>query len=192
VSQVSRRFSVIRSFCSGSDISAASRSLRLSSVSLESLQGALRGRRDIATSTSEHIEQYLSEKSTRVSRQSLRHVVAQLWAFCRYGLASGLVRNGLDVCVVLEDIQAQQELLIARSDLVVIMTELNPQQYAPLHSSDASCALGEEAVFCERMPLRRRWPHDSQDRRALRTGLKRKEHAMSCTIDSNRVSGGGD
>jgi len=57
----------------------------------------LRGRRDIATSTSEHIEQYLSEKSTRVSRQSLRHVVAQLWAFCRYGLASGLVRNGLDV-----------------------------------------------------------------------------------------------
>jgi len=28
----------------------------------------------------------------------------------------------------LEDIQAQQELLKARSDLVVIMTELNPQQ----------------------------------------------------------------
>jgi len=104
----------------------------------------------------------------------------------------GCHRFTAGVGVVLEDTQAQQELLKARSDLVVIITELNPQQYALLHSSDASCALGEEAVFCERMPLRRRWPHDSQDRRALRTGLKRKEHAMSCTIDSNRVSGGGD
>jgi integrase/recombinase XerD len=67
------------------------------STVLEFLQGALRGRRDITTLTSEHIEQYLSEKSTRVSRQSLQHVVARLRAFCRFGFVNGLVRNGLDV-----------------------------------------------------------------------------------------------
>jgi integrase/recombinase XerD len=67
------------------------------STVLEFLQGALRGRRDITTLTSEHIEQYLSEKSTRISRQSLQHVVAHLRAFCRFGFSNGLVRNGLDV-----------------------------------------------------------------------------------------------
>jgi integrase/recombinase XerD len=67
------------------------------STVLEFLQRALRGRRDITTLTSEHIEQYLSKKSTRVSRQSLQHVVAHLRAFCRFGFANGLVRNGLDV-----------------------------------------------------------------------------------------------
>jgi integrase/recombinase XerD len=67
------------------------------STVLEFLQRALRGRRDITTLTSEHIEQYLSEKSTRVSRQSLQHVVAHLRAFCRFGFFNGLVRKGLDV-----------------------------------------------------------------------------------------------
>jgi integrase/recombinase XerD len=67
------------------------------STVLEFLQGALRGRRDITTLTSEHIEQYLSKKSIRVTRQSLQHVVAHLRAFCRFGFANGLVRNGLDV-----------------------------------------------------------------------------------------------
>lgn len=67
------------------------------STVLEFLQGALRGRRDITTLTSEHIEQYVSAKSTRVNRQSLQHVVAHLRAFCRFGFANGLVRNGLDV-----------------------------------------------------------------------------------------------
>jgi integrase/recombinase XerD len=67
------------------------------STVLEFLQRALRGRRDITTLTSEHIEQYLSKKSTCVSRQSLQHVVAHLRAFCRFGFANGLVRNGLDV-----------------------------------------------------------------------------------------------
>jgi outer membrane protein TolC len=47
-------------------------------------------------------------------------------------------RKELGVGVVLEDIQAQQELLKARSDLVSIVTELNQQQYALLHSVGAS------------------------------------------------------
>jgi outer membrane protein TolC len=47
-------------------------------------------------------------------------------------------RKELGVGVVLEDIQAQQELLKARSDLVVVVTELNQQQYALLHSVGAS------------------------------------------------------
>ncbi len=67
------------------------------STVLEFLQRALRGRRDVTTLTREHIEQYLSERSTRVSRQSLQHVVAHLRAFCRFGFANGLVRDGLDV-----------------------------------------------------------------------------------------------
>jgi len=40
----------------------------------------------------------------------------------------------MGVGVVLEDIQAQQELLKVRTDLVTIVTELNQQQYALLHS----------------------------------------------------------
>jgi len=44
----------------------------------------------------------------------------------------------LGVGVVLEDVRAQQELLKARSDLVAIVTELNQQQYALLHSVGAS------------------------------------------------------
>jgi outer membrane protein TolC len=47
-------------------------------------------------------------------------------------------RKELGVGVVLEDIQAQQELLKARSDLVTIVTELNQQQYALLHSVGGS------------------------------------------------------
>jgi len=47
-------------------------------------------------------------------------------------------RKQLGVGVVLEDIQAQQELLKARSDLVAIVTELNQQQYALLHSVGSS------------------------------------------------------
>jgi outer membrane protein TolC len=43
-------------------------------------------------------------------------------------------RKTLGVGLVLEDIQAQQELLIARRDLVIIITELNQQQYALLYS----------------------------------------------------------
>jgi outer membrane protein TolC len=47
-------------------------------------------------------------------------------------------RKELGVGVVLEDIQAQQELLKARSDLVVIVTQLNQQQYALLRSVGGS------------------------------------------------------
>jgi outer membrane protein TolC len=43
-------------------------------------------------------------------------------------------RKTLGVGIVLEDIQAQQELLAARRDVVVIVTELNQQQYALLYS----------------------------------------------------------
>ena len=43
-------------------------------------------------------------------------------------------RKQMGVGVVLEDIQAQQELLKVRTDLVTIVTELNQQQYALLHS----------------------------------------------------------
>jgi outer membrane protein TolC len=46
-------------------------------------------------------------------------------------------RKELGVGVVLEDIQAQQELLQARSDLVTIVTQLNQQQYALLRSVGA-------------------------------------------------------
>ena len=47
-------------------------------------------------------------------------------------------RKQLGVGVVLEDIQAQQELLKARGDLLTIVTELNQQQYALLHSVGVS------------------------------------------------------
>ena len=43
-------------------------------------------------------------------------------------------RKQMGVGVVLEDIQAQQELLKVPTDLVTIVTELNQQQYALLHS----------------------------------------------------------
>jgi outer membrane protein TolC len=43
----------------------------------------------------------------------------------------------LGVGVVLEDIQAQQELLQGRSDVINVITELNQQQYALLHSVGA-------------------------------------------------------
>jgi outer membrane protein TolC len=46
-------------------------------------------------------------------------------------------RKELGVGVVLEDIQAQQELLQARNDLVTIVTQLNQQQYALLRSVGA-------------------------------------------------------
>jgi outer membrane protein TolC len=46
-------------------------------------------------------------------------------------------RKELGVGVVLEDIQAQQELLQARSDLVIIVTQLNQQQYVLLRSVGA-------------------------------------------------------
>jgi hypothetical protein len=41
------------------------------------------------------------------------------------------------VGVVLEDIQAQQELLRARTDYVVIVTQLNQQQYGLMRSVGA-------------------------------------------------------
>ena len=47
--------------------------------------------------TSEQVEQYLSVKSKRITRQSMQHVVAHLRAFLRYGIARGLVREGVDV-----------------------------------------------------------------------------------------------
>jgi outer membrane protein TolC len=43
-------------------------------------------------------------------------------------------RKQMGVGIVLEDIQAQQELQKVRTDLVTIVTELNQQQYALLHS----------------------------------------------------------
>lgn len=43
-------------------------------------------------------------------------------------------RKQMGVGIVLEDIQAQQELLKVRTDLVIIVTELNQQQYALMHS----------------------------------------------------------
>jgi len=46
-------------------------------------------------------------------------------------------RKELGVGVVLEDIQAQQELLKARSDYVVIVTQLNQQQYELMRSVGA-------------------------------------------------------
>jgi outer membrane protein TolC len=46
-------------------------------------------------------------------------------------------RKELGVGVVLEDIQAQQELLQGRSDVINVITELNQQQYALLHSVGA-------------------------------------------------------
>jgi outer membrane protein TolC len=47
-------------------------------------------------------------------------------------------RKQMGVGTVLEDIQAQQELLRSRSDLVNIVTELNQQQYALLRSVGTS------------------------------------------------------
>jgi len=47
--------------------------------------------------TREHVEQYLAVKSKRITRQSMQHVVAHLRAFLRYGIARGVVREGVDV-----------------------------------------------------------------------------------------------
>jgi site-specific recombinase XerD len=47
--------------------------------------------------TSDHIEQYLADKSKHNTRQSMQHVIAHLRAFLRYGIARGLVRQGVDV-----------------------------------------------------------------------------------------------
>jgi site-specific recombinase XerD len=47
--------------------------------------------------TSDHVEQYLAGKSKTNTRQSMQHVVAHLRAFLRYGIARGLVREGVDV-----------------------------------------------------------------------------------------------
>jgi integrase/recombinase XerD len=62
----------------------------------EFLRHALRGRRDIATLTSAHVERYLTKKSKRLTRQSLQHIIAHLRGFLRYAYAKGLIRNRLD------------------------------------------------------------------------------------------------
>jgi outer membrane protein TolC len=46
-------------------------------------------------------------------------------------------RKELGVGIVLEDIQAQQELLKARSDYVAIVTQLNQEQYGLMRSVGA-------------------------------------------------------
>ncbi|MGH7593978.1 MAG: tyrosine-type recombinase/integrase [Gemmatimonadales bacterium] len=59
----------------------------------EFLQAELRGREDVATLSSSHVERYVARKSTRITRQSLQHVVAHLRAFLRYAADIGLVRH---------------------------------------------------------------------------------------------------
>jgi outer membrane protein TolC len=61
-------------------------------------------------------------------------------------------RKELGVGVVLEDIQAQQELLKARSDLVAVVTELNQQQYALMHSLGGSLAKPEGPSTASDLP----------------------------------------
>jgi integrase/recombinase XerD len=63
----------------------------------EFLRYALRGRRDIATLTGTHVERYLAQKSKRLTRQSLQHIIAHLRGFLRYAYAKGLIRERLDV-----------------------------------------------------------------------------------------------
>jgi len=46
-------------------------------------------------------------------------------------------RKALGVGVVVEDLQAQQELLKARTDYVVIVTQLNQEQYGLMRSVGA-------------------------------------------------------
>jgi integrase/recombinase XerD len=61
------------------------------------VQKALRPGRGIRTLTKEHVERYLAGTSKRITRQTMQHVVAHLRSFLRYGIAQGLVREGLDV-----------------------------------------------------------------------------------------------
>ena len=67
-------------------------------------------------------------------RRSIAKIAAREPEFCRETLRLTRQRKQMGVGVVLEDIQAQQELLKVRTDLVTIVTELNQQQYALLHS----------------------------------------------------------
>ena len=62
----------------------------------EFLPYALRGGRDIASLTSARIERYLAQKSRRLTRQSMQHVVAHLRGFLRYAYAKGLIRERRD------------------------------------------------------------------------------------------------
>jgi integrase/recombinase XerD len=63
----------------------------------EFVRRALRPRQSIRALTSEHVHEYLTHKSKRISRHTMQHVVARLRAFLRYGSARGLTRAGLDV-----------------------------------------------------------------------------------------------
>ncbi len=60
------------------------------------LKMALRPGQGIHILTREHVERYLAQRSRRITRQSMQHVVAHLRAFFRYGIARRLVRVGLD------------------------------------------------------------------------------------------------
>jgi integrase/recombinase XerD len=62
----------------------------------EFLKMALRPGQGIRVLTREHVERYLAQRSRRITRQSMQHVVAHLRAFFRYGIARRLVRAGLD------------------------------------------------------------------------------------------------
>jgi integrase/recombinase XerD len=59
----------------------------------EFLRTQVRGKTDIATLRSTHVERYLARKSAQITRQSLQHVVAHLRAFLRYAADNGLVRD---------------------------------------------------------------------------------------------------
>lgn len=62
---------------------------------------------------------------------------ASMWSAAEETLRLTRGRKQLGVGTVLEDLQAQQELLSARSDLVTIVTQLNQAQYGLMHSVGA-------------------------------------------------------
>jgi integrase/recombinase XerD len=57
---------------------------------------AVRPGQSVRMLTREHVERYLAQRSRRITRQSLQHVVAHLRAFLLYGIARRLIQAGLD------------------------------------------------------------------------------------------------
>jgi integrase/recombinase XerD len=67
-----------------------------STTTFEFLNMALRPGQGIRTLSRGHVERYLAQRSKRITRQSMQHVVAHLRAFLRFGIARRLIQAGLD------------------------------------------------------------------------------------------------
>jgi site-specific recombinase XerD len=77
-------------------LSVSTASVHDSTVS-EFLQQSLRCTQGLETLAGTHIERYLEKKSTRITRHSMKNVIARLRAFLRYAYAKDLISQRLDL-----------------------------------------------------------------------------------------------